>query len=152
MWSKHVYTMLMEMGVAYCVHDDCEGSLDDFKAQTLITQSCTEEYLVQISDQYSAYVMWHTLLDVFRVRAQGKLISLHNEARTLTMFPGEKPSAYILRGRKIANTIRNTLLISGNGNVKAGLPPNRWMIGNKLRNGAMKLLKNGWQHRFQAAN
>jgi hypothetical protein len=107
MWSKHVYTMLIEMGVAYCVHDDCEGTLDDFKAQTLITQACTEEYLVQISDLYSAHEMWNVLLDVFKTRAQGKLLSLHHEARMLTMHPGEKPSAYILRGRKIANTIKS---------------------------------------------
>jgi hypothetical protein len=79
--------MLIEMGVAYCVHDDCEGTLDDFKAQTLITQACTEEYLVQISDLYSAHEMWNVLLDVFRTRAQGKLLSLHHEARMLTMHP-----------------------------------------------------------------
>ena len=44
---------------------------------------------------------------MFTVRASGRLMTLYQEARTLAMRPGEKPSLYVLRARKIANNIRS---------------------------------------------
>eukprot|EP00884_Botryococcus_braunii_P011866 jgi/Botrbrau1/20680/Bobra.0058s0010.1 len=60
-WTKQVYAMLWEMNVNYCVHDDYQGAYDDFKAQTIITQACTEQYSVQITDLTSAYHMCVTV-------------------------------------------------------------------------------------------
>ena len=99
--------MLIEVGVSHCIHYDLEGHLDDFKAQSLIVQSCFEEHLIQISDQMSAFGMWQYLMSLFTSKSKGKLMSLHEEARMFKMSNGEKPSSYILRARKIATTIRS---------------------------------------------
>jgi hypothetical protein len=106
-WTKQVYAMLWEMNVNYCVHDDYQGAYDDFKAQTIITQACTEQYSVQITDLSSAHQMWNKLLHVFNARAAARLMSLHREQKLFKMKPGEKPSDYILRCRKIANNLRS---------------------------------------------
>jgi hypothetical protein len=106
-WSKQTYAILWETGVNYCVHDDYEGTYDDYKAQTIIVQSCTEEYSVQISDLKSACAMWNTLMQVLTERANGRIMSLHHEVKMFKMRVGEKPSAYVLRARKIANTMRS---------------------------------------------
>jgi gag-polypeptide of LTR copia-type len=37
----------------------------------------------------------------------GKLMSLNEEARLFRMKPGEKPSVYVMRARKIANTLNS---------------------------------------------
>jgi hypothetical protein len=99
--------MLIEMGVEYCILNDMRGHLDDYKAQSIITQSCSEEYQVQISDQFSAHSMWAHLMSLFVTKANGKLISLQEESRTFKMLANEKPSAYVLRARRIANTIKS---------------------------------------------
>lgn len=106
-WSRYVHAMLIEMGVEYCILADMRGQLDDYKAQSIITQSCSEEYQIQISDHLSAYSMWEYLMALFVTKANGKLISLQEESRTFKMQLNEKPSAYVLRARKIANTIKS---------------------------------------------
>jgi hypothetical protein len=99
--------MLIEMGVEHCIIYDQQGNLDDYKAQTIIMQSCNEEYQIQISDHLSAYSMWEYLMALFVTKANGKLISLQEESRMFKMHVNEKPSAYVLRARKIANTIKS---------------------------------------------
>jgi hypothetical protein len=106
-WTRQVYAMLWEMGVNYCVHDVHEDSYDDFKAQTLIVQACTEEYAVQITDLKCSHYMWNKLLQVFNARASARLMSLHKESRSFKMKPGEKPSEYVLRARRISNNMRS---------------------------------------------
>jgi hypothetical protein len=106
-WSRYVHAMLIEMGVEYCILADMRGQLDDYKAQSIITQSCSEEYQIQISDHLSAYSMWEYLMALFVTKANGKLISLQEESRTFKMQLNEKPSAYVLRARKKANTIKS---------------------------------------------
>ena len=106
-WSRYVHAMLIEMGVEYCILQDMRGHLDDYKAQSIITQSCSEEYQVQISDHFSAFTMWEYLMSLFVTKANGKLISLQEESRTFRMHTNEKPSAYVLRARRIANTIKS---------------------------------------------
>jgi hypothetical protein len=73
--------MLIEMGVEHCIIYDQQGNLDDYKAQTIIMQSCNEEYQIQISDHLSAYSMWEYLMALFVTKANGKLISLQEESR-----------------------------------------------------------------------
>jgi hypothetical protein len=99
--------MLIEMGVEYCILHNMRGHLDDYKAQSIITQSCSEEYQIQISDLSSAHAMWEYLMSLFVTKANGKLISLQEESRTFKMHTNEKPSAYVLRARRIANTIKS---------------------------------------------
>ena len=106
-WSRYVHAMLIEMGVEYCILHDMRGNLDDYKAQSIITQSCTEEYQIQISDHLSAYSMWDYLMALFVTKANGKIISLQEESRNFKMYIREKPSSYVLRARKIANTIKS---------------------------------------------
>jgi hypothetical protein len=50
--------------VNYCVHDAYEGTYDDLKAQTIITQACTDHYSVQITHLKCAFHMWNTLLQM----------------------------------------------------------------------------------------
>jgi hypothetical protein len=107
LWSRFANAVLIEMGVEHCIRQDCEGTYDDYKAQTLILQSCTDEYQVQISDLTSAYTMWEHLISLFNGMTNGKLMSLNEEARLFKMKPGEKPSAYVMRARKIANCLRS---------------------------------------------
>jgi hypothetical protein len=106
-WSRYVHAILIEMGVDRCIQYNMQGYLDDYKAQTIIMQSCTEEYQVQISDHLSAHSMWEYLMSLFITKANGKLISLQEESRMFKMHANEKPSMYILRGRKIANTMKS---------------------------------------------
>jgi hypothetical protein len=106
-WSRYVHAMLIEMGVEHCIIYDQQGNLDDYKAQTIIMQSCNEEYQIQISDHLSAYSMWEYLMALFVTKANGKLISLQEESRMFKMHVNEKPSAHVLRARKIANTIKS---------------------------------------------
>jgi len=58
-------SVLIEMEVDHCLKQDFEGTLEDFRAQSSILQSCTDEYLVQISHLTSAYSMWQYLIDLF---------------------------------------------------------------------------------------
>ena len=51
--------------------------------------------------------MWNKLLQVFNARAAAGLMSLHKEARSFKMKPGEKPSEYVLRARKISYNMRS---------------------------------------------
>jgi hypothetical protein len=106
-WTRQVYAMLWEMGVNYCVHDAYEGTYDDLKAQTIITQACTDHYSVQITHLKCAFHMWNTLLQTFNLKAAAKLMSLHIESRLFTMKSGEKPSDYVLRARRISNSLRS---------------------------------------------
>jgi hypothetical protein len=107
MWSRYVHAMLMEMGVERCIQVDCEGMIEDYKAQSLILQSCTEEYLVQISDKNCAFDMWDYLMGLFTRRSKGKIMALHEEMRHFRMFEKEKPSSFVLRARRIVNTLRS---------------------------------------------
>ena len=49
LWSKYAHAVRIEMCAEYCIKSDYEGTYKDYRAQTLILQSCTEEYQVQIS-------------------------------------------------------------------------------------------------------
>jgi hypothetical protein len=81
LWSRYANAVLIEMGVEYCIHQRCEGTYDDLKAQTLILQSCTEEYQVQISHLSNAFDMWGHLISLFTGMTNGKLMSLNEEAK-----------------------------------------------------------------------
>ena len=51
--------------------------------------------------------MWNKLLQVFNARAAARLMSLHREQKLFAMKPGEKPSDYVFRCRKIANNLKS---------------------------------------------
>lgn len=106
-WSRYIHAIIIEIGVEHCIRRDMTNTFEDYKAQALILQSCTDEYLVQISDLTSAFAMWNHLISLFTGRTNGKLMSLNEEIRLFKMKHGEKPSAYVLRARRITNTIRS---------------------------------------------
>ena len=107
LWSRFANALLIEMGVEFCIKQDCEGTYEDYRAQTLILQTCTEEYQVKISHLLSAHAMWTHLIGLFTGMTNGKLMSLNEEARLFKMKANEKPSIYVMRARKIANCLRS---------------------------------------------
>lgn len=104
--QDHIF-MIIEIGVEHFIKSKCEGTLQDYKAQALILQSCTDDYMVRISHYTSAYDMWNHLIKLFVGRTNDKLMALNEEVRLFKMKANEKPSSYVLRARKIANTLRS---------------------------------------------
>lgn len=108
-WAKVTEGVLRKVGLGHTIERDCGGHWHDTDAWSYIVSVLSDDYkhLVDMQTMGTAYLLWHSLVEMFTQMSKPKINLYLEQLRHITMRKGESPKEYVRRGVKLSNAMRN---------------------------------------------